>query len=230
MHLDCLLRLNLANQSRIEFFRNRIEIKLAKAKERKMILEGRLNMPSSNRKRKYEKPVLLHHFKNGYFCDGLGHIPVEVADAGCTKLSALKLGCLRLMRKPNFWTRKVLERVQYNVSANNRKRTFGPVSCFESGPKVHIRTIWKWTGTAFWVAIMKKEIEPFSQNLWSRAKLQFWSTFKLFECALFLIQKLDFRVKIIATLFQAISSRRIGTTKEMDEKRRKGFMGRCYAM
>ena len=103
MHLDCLLRLNLANQSRIEFFRNRIEIKLAKAKERKMILEGRLNMPldengnMKNRKRKYEKPVLLHHFKNGYFCDGLGHIPVEVADAGCTKLSALKLGCLRLM-------------------------------------------------------------------------------------------------------------------------------------
>ena len=99
MHLDCLLRLNLANQSRIEFFRNRIEIKLAKAKERKMILEGRLNKPSSNRKRKYEKPVLLHHFKNGYFCDGLGHIPVEVADAGCTKLSALKLGCLRLMTR-----------------------------------------------------------------------------------------------------------------------------------
>ena len=98
MHLDCLLRLNLANQSRIEFFRNRIEIKLAKAKERKMILEGRLNM-RPNRKRKYEKPVLLHHFKNGYFCDGLGHIPVEVADAGCTKLSALKLGCLRLMTR-----------------------------------------------------------------------------------------------------------------------------------
>ena len=107
MHLDCLLRLNLANQSRIEFFRNRIEIKLAKAKERKMILEGRLNMPSSNRKRKYEKPVLLHHFKNGYFCDGLGHIPVEVADAGCTKLSALKQGCLRLMTL-SFFYRKIL--------------------------------------------------------------------------------------------------------------------------
>ena len=97
MHLDCLLRLNLANQSRIDEFRHRIEVKLAKAKERKMILEGRLNMPASNRKRKYEKPVLLHHFKSGYFCDGLGHIPVEVADAGCTKLSALKPEFLRLL-------------------------------------------------------------------------------------------------------------------------------------
>ena len=141
MHLDCLLRLNLANQSRIEFFRNRIEIKLAKAKERKMILEGRLNMPSSNRKLKYEKPVLLHHFKNGSFCDGLGHVPVEVADAGCTKLSALKLGCLRFI-------------------------------------------------------------------------------------TLFMI---NFQ-KLIDTLFQAISSRGIRTTKEMVEKRRKRFMGRCYAM
>merc|ERR1712131_174716 len=98
-HLDCLLRLNLANQSRIDDFRHRIEVKLAKAKERKMILEGCLNMPHSNRKRKYEKPVLLHHFKSGYFCDGLGHIPVEVADAGCTKLNALKLGCLRLITR-----------------------------------------------------------------------------------------------------------------------------------
>ena len=113
MHLDCLLRLNLANQSRIEFFRNRIEIKLAKAKERKMILEGRLNMPLSNRKRKYEKPVLLHHFKNGYFCDGLGHIPVEVADAGCTKLSALKLGCLRLMIRLLSLSKFKCEKVQF---------------------------------------------------------------------------------------------------------------------
>ena len=106
MHLDCLLRLNLANQNRIEHFRNRIEVALAKVKEKKMILEGRLNMPSSSRKRKYEKPVLLHHFKNGYFCDGLGHMPVEVSDSGLEKMNCLKPFLPGESEPPKKWSKK----------------------------------------------------------------------------------------------------------------------------
>ena len=52
----------------------------------------------------------------------------------------------------------------------------------KSEPKFRIRTIWKWTKTAFWHVIINFK----NVFLWSRSsvKLQFWSTFKLYECAI----------------------------------------------
>ena len=54
---------------------------------------------------------------------------------------------------------------------------------------MHLRTIWKWTKTAIWYVVIsfreKKDSISF-RSLWSRAKLQFWSIFKLLICTLFI--------------------------------------------
>ena len=56
------------------------------------------------------------------------------------------------------------------------------------GPKMHIRTIWKWTVMPFWHMIIKWIKNAFAIVAFNFAfKLQFWSTFKSLKCA-FLIQ------------------------------------------
>ena len=59
---------------------------------------------------------------------------------------------------------------------------FDPEIYFESGSKLHIWTFWKWTKTTFWHVIVN-----FAEKLhfWPRSRdgFQFWTTYKLFGCA-----------------------------------------------
>ena len=66
----------------------------------------------------------------------------------------------------------------YNVWSGNcvldvhHKCTFGPDPYFESGPKVHVQTIWKWTQRPIWHAIINNE-----KRLFLRKNLSKWPNY-----------------------------------------------------
>ena len=61
-------------------------------------------------------------------------------------IGTLKIGQVRTMRRwnyeeSNFWCGKAFDGSQIHMSDLIRKCNFGPDYYFESGPKLHIRTV-----------------------------------------------------------------------------------------
>ena len=69
-----------------------------------------------------------------------------------------------LQLRSNFWSRKVFGWVQYHVLNLHHKCNFGPEFYFEFGPKLRIRTIWKWTKIRIWHVYLYPQFMITCQN------------------------------------------------------------------
>ena len=91
-NLDSLLKLNMTIQQRTKNVIKKLQSELGRIRERKMVIDARM-MAERKLARKYLKPIMLNHFRKGYFVDKRGWntpLSVSLKNSGVNSHSVLK--------------------------------------------------------------------------------------------------------------------------------------------
>lgn len=87
-YLDNFLKLNMAIQQRTKNIIKKLQSEHARIRERMMVIDARMKA-ESKQSRKYLKPIMLNHFRKGYFVTNDGWTTPLMVNYSCYNCNGL---------------------------------------------------------------------------------------------------------------------------------------------